>query len=906
MNRRREDDAPHGRLFPPDPRQAVDDELSFHIEERAAELEREGMDAAAAGAEARRRFGAVEAVRAQCLELSQQGRVKAHRRDRWLGVVSDLRTAARSLRRDWRYSVTVVVALALGLGGVWAIGGLVYEVLVRPLPFADPQRLVIVWQNDRATGTRREPASYPDYLDLAERSRTLEALAAYSTAEANFGFAGGEPRRVQIARTSHEMLRVLGREPLRGRAFSAEEASPAGASVALLSERFWNELWDGDVGVLGETVRIDEQPAEVIGVVPADLEIPGRDVDIWLPLQADETSAPRYRHGTSIVARLAPDVPLAAAQEEASAIHRALEQEYPQTNQDRGAFVEPVVDVLRGEVRPTLLTLMAAGCLVLVLVCANVGNLLLLRMRRLAAELDLRTALGATRGRLGLRFAAESAMLMALAGVLGWVVAMLSRRAVLGLSEVPELGSLALLTHDAGGLATWRLAAVGLLCLVGVVFALLPWARLRSNSALAALHGSRVRGGERRRARPLRRLLVATQIGLALPLVCGAAALSYSLDKLRALDPGFDASAVVRMSYSLPNARYPRDFASFPHWAEVNDFNRRLLEQVRALPGVEAAGLTSHHPLESGFTNSFLVVGRAADDPVHSLGEIRLRMVSPGYFETNRTRLLSGRWFDERDTVEQPAVALLGEVAAQRLFPEGDAIGQRIAFWGIERTVVGVVADERVDGLDADAPFAMYVNLLQAPQTGSVTLMVRAETGAGGERSELEAAVALVTPVREIVRRLDPSLALYDVATMSGTVARSLAQRRLALVLFGAFSLLALVLAAMGIYTVLSAMARERRQELGVRLALGASPRRLLTEVVSRGLRLGVAGVLLGALLSFALLRSLDTLLYQVEPLDPRLLGGAILAVLALTVAASWIPARRAAGTDPARTLTVE
>ena len=799
-------------------------------------------------------------------------------------LIRDARLAFRSLRRSPGFSLVTVLTLALAIGATTAIFSVVNAVLLTPLPFADPGSLVMVWENDRLTGTERESSSVPDYFDFRQRNRSFADLAAFSPGEMNLSREEGEPVRASAAAVTHNLTALLGVSPQLGRPILAEEDRPGGEAVALLSDGFWSRGFGRDPAVLGRTLRLDDEPYTVVGVLPAGVDFPDRDTDLWLPLKIEPTSAPRSRHWIDVVGRLRPGVTVEAAQSDMTAVAAALEEEYSE-NRARGAFVEPLAEVFHGEVRPALLVLFAAVGAVLLIACANVASLLLARGASRVRETAVRAALGARARHLIRRHLAESLILAAAAALFGAPLAAAGTRALLALAPagVADLG-------EVGADPRVLAFTLALTASIALFFALVPTLQARRLDLEAALRERASTGGKAL----LRRLLVVAQMAAALMLLVSAGLLLASLVELQRVDPGFRAAGVLRADFELPRSRYPRDFSVWPRWAEVHRFHRELLEKVEALPGVRSAAIATSHPLDSGFTNSFVIVGR--EDEYASQGELKTRLVTDRYFETAGVELLEGRLFTGREDTESHQVLLLNRAAVERYFPDGRAVGEEIRFWGITREVVGVVGNERMQGLGEETPPAMYVPLAQSPPVGGVTLMVRAE----GDP------LLLAGPVRDAVRALDPDLAVWNVATMDETVARSLAKERFTSLLLALFAAIAVALAAVGVHGVLSYLVSRRRREIGVRVALGASRFEVLRMVVSQGMGLAAAGLALGLAGAVAASRLLSGLLYGVSPLDPLTYALVTAALFAAALLACALPARRATRVDPASVLREE
>ncbi|HKU62291.1 MAG TPA: ABC transporter permease [Gemmatimonadales bacterium] len=794
------------------------------------------------------------------------------------------------IRAPWRSGVlvAVVLTLALAIGANTALYSVVHGVLLRPLPFAAPDRVVLVSEFDRISGTTREPFSIPDYYDLRARTRAFSALAGFASRPYSLSGDEGEPEQIVVTAVSAGYFGLLGVEPLRGRVFAAAEDQPGGPRVALLGEALWRRRFAADPGVVGRTVQLDGEPYVVVGVASAAAELPGEGSQVWLPLQLGPTSQPRSLHNVRVLGRLAPDASLGSAGADAAALAARLEADFPADNRGRGMVVERAMDVTVGAVRPALWLVLGAVGLLLLVACVNVANLLLARAWTRAGDLAVRRALGASGIRLAREFLVEG-LLVALAGAaLGLLVATWGVDLLLGLApaDIPRLDQVRI---DGGVLAATLAVALA----TGLAFGALPLLQSRGIDPAIALHG----GGRGMSAGParrrLRQALVVAQLALAVVLVAGAGLLLRSFARLRATDPGFRTEQVLTAGFTLPASRYPQRFDQYPVWPEVSAFYARLLERLRGIPGVRAAALDGNHPLAHGFTNSFVIVGREneyAEQP-----EIAIRTVSPEYFGVVGVPLVQGRLLDARDAADAPDAILLNQAAVRRFFPRGDALGARITFWGRERTVVGIVGDERFHGVAEAAPPALYPALAQSP-IGAATLLVA--TGRDP--------AALAGPVRSAMQSVDAAVALSGVEPLAVSLADSLARPRFTSALLAVFALLALLLASIGVYGVLSFAVTERTRELGIRAALGATPRRILHQVLRQGAVLALAGIGLGLVGALAAGRLLRGLLYQVTATDPAILSAVVLLLAAVALLASVVPAWRATRIDPMQALRSE
>lgn len=869
------------------------DEIEAHLALETDRLIVDGMSAEEARAAARRAFGRPTRAQAQFYES---------RRRMWLDHARrDLRAAVRALMRHRGVSVPVVVMLALGIGANIAMFSVIRGVLLVPPPFRDADRLAMIWQTDRATGTTREPASIPDYADIDARAATLQSTAAFTAADVNVTpDTGDDPFRIAALSVSASFFPALGVEPLAGRVFVTEDDRPGSAPVVVIGERLWKERFGRDPGITRHTLRIDEVPHAILGVMPrtADYGVLqilsaaayGRAfadrghvaVDAWLPLRADPSTASRDNHPIFVVGRLAGAVPLIAASEELTRIATDLEHTYPSSNDGRGIFVESLDEVVRGPVRPALRALMGAVALVLLVACVNAASLLLVQGAARAREIALRAALGAGRSRLLGQFLAEGIVLSAAALALGAVLAWWVLRALVAFapSTLPRAADI---TIDLPVLAA--AGAVGALIAIGAaIVPALQSRQLDVQGTLKAETGRTLSVGRGRR-RVLASFAV-VQVALALVLVTGAGLLIRSFSQLRAVEPGFRAEGVLKVEYELPASRYPRRFDSFPRWPEVIGFHDTLLHRAAALPGVDAVAVASDHPLAAGFTNSFVVVGREAES--RSWPEISIRSVSADYARVTGLPLLAGRHLATSDTADAPPVLLINDTARRQFFSEDDPLGRQIAFRGTRRTIVGVVADEKIHGLATATPPVAYASVGQLPIAD--TLLVRVNGDPMGVAAQ----------VRALVRDIDQGLAIFGVEPLGQTLAASLSRERFTTTLLGLFAALTLLLACMGVYGVLSHGVAQRTTEMGLRLALGAQPSGVVRLVMRQGFALVAAGLVVGLAGALLLGRLISPLLFGVTTTDPLTLIVAPLIMCAAALLAAWLPARRAARVDPA------
>lgn len=821
----------------------------------------------------------------------------------------DIRLAFRLIGKNPGFACAAILTLALGIGANTAIFSVVNGVLLRPAPFADLERLVMVWETDGNSGTMREPGSVPDFLDYRARARTLDALAGVSAGEVNLSAPGVDPVQVAGLSVTRDLLPMLGVGPIIGRGFTAEEDEVGGPQVALISESLWRSTFAGNQRVAGQTIRVDDRPYEIVGVVPDTTDFGVRQilaaaaygrgfaargeparVDVWRPFQADPQALPRSTHPMFMMGRLAPGVTASAAQSELSGLASDLERAYPE-NKARSINVEELQAVVFGRVRPMLYVILGAVGLVLLVACVNVANLLLARGAARGQEVAVRRALGATRGQLLRQFFVESMLITLIAAAAGTALAYAALRVLvaIGPADIPRL---MLVSIDTRILAL----TLGLSILVGLTFGLIPTLQARALDLQQTLRDDGgIRGAGGSASTRLRGMLVVAELALAVMLLAGAGLLIRSFWNLERVDAGFHAEGVLKAEYKLPGTRYPVNFGLWPNFQEQHAFTAAILERASALPGVISAAVAGNHPLDPGYTNSFFVVGRREE--ARTWPEISVRRVTPGYFRTTGLPLVRGRLFSDQDATPARPVCLVNQASAARFFGDRDPLGAQINLWGAARTIVGIVANEKFQGLSESAPIAVYLPLAQAPSAdGAGVLMVRTE----GDPN------ALASAVRGVIRERDPSLAVFGVEPLEATVSRSVSERRFAMLLLALFAIMALTLGAIGVHGVLSCEVASRRREIGIRMALGARPDGILRLVVGRSARLTLFAVILGGAGAFALNRYLRALLFGVGVWDPATLAAVVLVMVVVALTATVVPAWKAARTDPALALRGE
>ena len=815
-------------------------------------------------------------------------------------MIHDIRDGFRALLKNRGFAAVAILTLTLGIGMTTAIFSVVDAVLLRPVPLTDIDRLVMIWETDRASGTTHEPASLPDFLDFKQRSRRVGDFAAFIAGEVNLMPDDGEPSRVAALSVSARFLPMLGIEPMVGRTFTAEEDTPGGGSAILISEDLWQRQFQRDPRIVGRTLRLNDRPRTIVGVVagvcrfrdPAGASL-GRlqprfraarrpyDGDVFAPLQGDPQRLPRETHPIFVLGRLAAGSSLESARQELGAIAADLEKTYP-VNEARGVFVQPLRDVILGPSEPALLVLLAAVGVVLLIACVNVAHLLLARSTVRAREIAVRKALGAGFGRLVRQFVVENTVLMLVAAVLGVILASVALRVLLIVAP-PDIPRLADVAIDARVLA----AMVALSLAIGFVFGLVPLFQSRRGDLQTALKSDVSRGATGgRESASARSLLMVGEIAMAVVLLIGAGLLIKSFWYLHRVNPGFDADRVVKAEFQLPSSRYPMN-------KEIQQFNARLLARALALPGVEAAAIAGNHPLDAGFTNSFEVVGREAE--ARDWPEISVRRVSPGYFRVLHVPLVRGRLLSDSDDAQAAPVVLINEETVRRFFSRQDPVGQRIFLYGAPRTIVGVIGDEKIHGLAEATPIAAYLPVAQVPSS-SVTLIARV---AGDP-------MRVAGSLRAAVREIDPALAVFGVEPLERTLAQSTGEQRFMMLLVGVFAGLALALAVIGIHGVLSYSVVQRRREIGIRVAIGAEPAQVVRVVLGQGVRLIAIGLGVGVRLALLFSRSLTGLLFGITATDAATFAAVVAMLGVVSMLAMWLPARRASRVDPLVALRYE
>jgi putative ABC transport system permease protein len=793
----------------------------------------------------------------------------------------DLRYGARLLRRSPAFSIVALLTLALGIGANTAIFSVVNSVLLRPLPFPEPERLVRVWESS-PRGDQRNVVNPWNFLNWRERNRSLR-IAAVSGMTANVT-GDGEPLAVDSMRVSPGFFSILGVSPFMGRAFLPDEEVPGHQTSVILSYAFWQGRYGGDPNILARKITVNGAPRAIAGVLPRDFHFPKSRAEVWMPLAIDRRET-RGRYLTTI-ARLKPGVSLPRAQQDLAAIAGQLSQEWPEMDKGWSAAVVPLLEDVTEGVRLPLLVLLAAVGLVLLIACANVANLLLMRATLRLREVAVRAALGAGRGRLVRQLLSESLLLAVAAWAAGLAVGYWGLRALLALipanTPLPRMESIHLDTRV-------LLFALGISLLTALLFGLAPAIQASRPEYQSALRQGTLRTGVGG-SRVFRQALVITEVALALLLLTSAGLLMRSFARLTSVNPGFQPDQLLTMQMFTSPAKYSDDRTR-------SQYLERILSEVRRLQGVQAAGSVHFLPL-TGMISGSCFAPAPGPQPDVSSPSAQFLVISPGYFRAMGTPMLSGRDFDERDRFGSPSVAVVNHAFAERFLAGQPAIGKHLnVCWSVPNPaeIVGVVADARQAALQAAPRPTIFLANAQAPMYFA-RLVVRARTDARQLTRSVEAAV----------HRVDPEQALSDIQTMEDVVSDSIAQPRLQLLLLAVFAGLAILLATIGVYGVVSYSVSRRTQEIGIRVALGAGRADVSRLVLREGLLLGGLGVALGLAGALACTRVLRSLLFEVTPTDPVTLATVACLLLAVVAAATLLPARRATKVDPMVALRYE
>jgi putative ABC transport system permease protein len=808
----------------------------------------------------------------------------------------DLRHGARMLVKKPGFTLIAVITLGLGIGAVVAIFSVVDAVLLRPLPYKEPERIALVRQHMPKLGWYYGGVSAPEMLDYIAGNESFAEMAGYGVVNLNLT-GEREPRRIEVARVSSSLFPLLGVTPLLGRGFSVEEEEVGKHRVVALSEGLWRKHFAADPNIVGRVVKLDEAPYTVVGVMPERLQFPqARDayagaVDLWTPLALtdDEKQARRRDSNFNLIGRLRPGVELEQAQANMAAIAARIERQYPDLYRGSTHIAATAVDLterMTRNVRLVVMMLFGAVGLVLLIACANIANLQVARAAARRKEIAIRSALGAGPWRIARQTLTESLLLALIGGVVGALIAAWALDLIVkfGPENMPRLGEVGLDPRALG-------FALFVTLLTGLLFGLAPALQGARVSLSEALNESgRASGSGGREGVRLRNTLVIFETALAVVLLVGAGLLINSFVRLLRTPPGFNPEGVIIARTTLPEARYPEA-------GRGKAVYRQALERIAALPGVQQVSVASALPLASDWQIGFLVEGGGEREYHTAYGS----WVSNDYFRAMGIPLKSGRVFTDEDRADTTPVVVINETMARRFWPGQDAIGKRIRWGGWNPpsglTIAGVVADVKFSSLEAETPPTIYMPVFQIPRIRRDAIFIARTTA---DPSSLAAAM------RREIATVDPDLPVYDARTMNHVMAESVAQRRFTMALLAIFAFAALSLAALGLYGVLSYAVTQRTREIGIRMALGGRRLDALKLVVGQGMKMAMIGALAGLIASLALTRLMKGLLFGVSASDPLTF---VLAALLLTIVAflaCWIPARRATKVDPMVALRCE
>jgi len=811
--------------------------------------------------------------------------------DRMLGtVLQDLSFALRGMRRAPGFTLTVLATLAIGIGASVAIFSVVNGVLLKPLPYPEPHRIVRLQHLDPYS-----TVSEPEFVDYRREAKAIGLLAAYNIAPVTIGGTAGEPERVRAGVVSEDFFAVLGRPMLLGRSFTDEENRRGGPSVAVISHGLWARRFGGDSAIVGKQLVLNGRPRTVIGVVAPRVEFPDAGISLWVPLKLNyDTLWTRNNHYLSLIGRLASGATVERARLEVSELARRFTRDFPDTyfpGKPLIARVAPLSNVIVADAQPYIMALFGAVTFVLLIACVNVANLMLARGEARRKELAIRTAMGASRFRVARQGLTESLLFALGGGVIGLGLALAGVGALRATAppNVPRLSDIAI---DPGVL----LFAIVVTLLTGVLFGTFPALHsVRDDAAESLKEGGKTSSVNARGLGRTRRLLAVSEIALAVVALSGAGMMLRSLWNMQAIDLGFRPDHVLAVQIAPPQ-RYVD--------AEATSLYQRILERVRAIPDVEFAAAVEDLPISEGNSNWSILVDGAPMTTVADAPSAMPQKVTPGYFDVMRIPVMQGRTFTEADRVNAPLVAVINETMAKKLWAGKNAIGGTVKMLNPDSpwaTVVGIVRDVRSEGFLQEVPPTMYFPQSQAGRTAYyvpsqmwIVTRTRAEPG------------AIAMSVRSIIRDIEPTTPVATVQTMDEAVAASVASRRFTTSLIASFALIALLLAALGVYGVITYSVNQRQFEMGIRMALGASQWRVVSQVLGEGLRTATIGAAVGLVVAVAATRLLRATFVDVAPGDPLTLSIVALVLLAVALLAAWIPARRASAVDPAKTIRAE
>ena len=856
----------------------LDEELRFHFDRQVETNVAAGMNPDQARRAAALAVGNLDPIR----EESRDARAGALVRQ----FVRDVALGTRLLAKTPLFSLTAITIIVLGIGSVTAIFSVVYGILLKPLPFPEPDRLVQIWTHSPRYA--RDAVSAADRRDWQADNTVFTGIALYNpVANFNLTDGNGEPERLLAGRISANSHTVLGVSPVLGRAFAEDEDEVGNERVVILSDTLWRRRFGADPAIVGRTIRLSGVPHEVVGVMGPDFPYPERPYDLWVPLTVNPAEMTRQipPFGLRSVARLRPGVTIETAQHQMDQIAARIAERHPM-NKDVGIVIVPLRNNLVDDVRVALYVWFAAVWCLLVVAALNLAGLLSARAAARSREIGVRLALGASRARVAMQTVAEVAPLLVIGGVLGIVSATVAVRWFVAVAP-PTLPRAEGIGVDATVLAV----SVVVLTLAGLAAALLPAAQAWGVDLTSATReGGRGSTGSPRQSR-LRNGLVVAQIALSLPLFAGALLLTRSFASVVSIDPGFDVERLVSVHLAIPRSKYRSD-------ERIAQLETQLLERVETAPGVRAAAIVNRLPLSGNASN----LSVEFDDREPRPSSYGVRVITPGYFQIMSIPLLEGRSFDTGDTAAAPLVAIVDEQVARQRWPGQSAIGKRMRQPARGATpatpwmeIVGVVGHVKHEGLDVQSLGQIYWDYRQRTQD---RMVVVARTDSDPARA--------IAAIGERIREIDPEQPVYDARPLDEVLWRSVGQRRLAMILVAAMAGMALVLCAVGVYGVIAFGVARQQREFGIRLALGATRAAVTRAVVRRGVVLALIGITLGAMIAAVVTRGMESMLFGVTAGDASSFAAAIMALLAISLIASYLPARRAADVNPSVTLRAE
>ena len=802
-------------------------------------------------------------------------------------LFKDIRYAARSLLNHPGFSVIAVITLALGIGANTAMFSVINAVLVRPLPYHEPQRLVTIWEESPGRGLFQMPVSFANLRDWIEQNHTFDQISAYTFTNNNL-IGAGEPVRLGSVRVSSNLFPLIGAAPQLGRAFLPEEDKEGANKVVILSHALWKNRFGSDSSIVGRSLTLDNQSYTVVGVMSAGFQFPvgfgymgkvlNDPIDLYIPLAATTDESRRGSYSFFALGRLKPDVTIDQARAEMTTIESRLEQQYPGENTGIGISLIPTQEQTVKEIRPALLVLLGAVACLLLIACANVANLMLARTASRQKEITIRSALGASRLRVVSLLLSESLVLSLVGGLLGLLLAVWGTKALTALApdNIPRVNEIGVDAQVFG-------FALAVSLVTGIVFGLMPAlhaARPDLNESLK--EGSRG-SMESSFGKRTRSVLVAVEVALSLMLLIGAGLMIKSFSRLQQMNLGFNPDNVLAVDLELPDSTYPKDH-------QRTAFFQEAIVGLESLPGVTSAAATSGLPLTLNISGSdFRIEGRPEPEAGKEM-IIQTRSVSPAYFGTLGIPLLKGRDFSDRDNSDAPAAAIINAELARVYFPNEDPIDKRISFDDRQSwiSIVGIVGDVKQLGLDSSTNPEVYFPFAQVTEP-SMTVVIRT----------VSSPLSVVSAVKNQIQTIDKNLPIDDAKTMEQLLAESSSGRRFNMLLLTLFAVLAVILAVVGIYGVMSYSVTQRTHEIGIRMAVGAQPLDVLRIVIGQGMLWALIGVAFGLVGAFALTRLMTTMLFGVEATDPVTFISLSVLLIGVGLVACYLPARRASKVDP-------